>query len=193
MLKFITDKQKITQAEISASLRASIHAVVDAEFNRVGFSFENASHTKGYNAVLTRNAQNQYILSYEGYFGGKTWTKKELTALSLEALLVAMRGNTADFDQSCIDNVRAQAALMPAVVYESRKDTSLVSVKSILTSFYANPSQGTYNKLKELYATYSVTNNDPMFKAMFDSFEGTVSSLNRDLSDRIYQEIHTRR
>jgi hypothetical protein len=180
MLKFITDKQKITQAEISASLRASIHAVVDAEFNRVGFILDNTTSRTSYDAVLTCNAQNQYVLAYE-----RLGTKySPLTAPTLEALLAEMRNgkNKADFNQTSIDQVRAKAALIPAV----NRPVEMARTKQALVNFYSTPSQQTYQALKDLYIKYvSVASLDQPNGAVFLSFEGGNISLSPELYSRL--------
>jgi hypothetical protein len=180
MLKFITDKQKITQAELTASLRASIHAVVDAEFNRVGFLLNNATtnSVRGHNSILTRNAQNgHYTLSYGGaYTNNQT---KELTAPTLEALLAEMRKNKTDFDETGIQSVRAQAALIPAVARPAEVDRA----KNTITNFYITPSTNTYNALVSHYRYYSKTNIDERNASY--AFLTSLEALNVELAKRV--------
>jgi hypothetical protein len=118
-LKTVCDNNKVTRAEVETFYRqnigALVAAVVDAEFNKISFLIDR-TNTAGssYGAVLTRDTKNQYVLSYEGVFNGAISTKT-LTATSLDALRVAMSRNS-DFIQDDINQVNAQAVLIPGVV-----------------------------------------------------------------------------
>jgi hypothetical protein len=175
MLKFITDKQKITQAEISASLRASIHAVVDAEFNKISF-FLNVQDQGAYNAVLTRNPKTgQYILSYERPSAQND--DKELTAPTLEALLDKIWNRTSpnpDFSQASRVAVEAQAALIPAVVRPAEVDRA----KQALVNFYTTPNNSTFRELVSIYNSYSIL-------AFSNAFSGSIHALNPELATRV--------
>ncbi|MDR1113793.1 MAG: hypothetical protein LBL50_01730 [Candidatus Margulisbacteria bacterium] len=118
-LKFITDRSQVSEADIRKFMAQGIAAEVDAQFNKVSFLLRGG--TRGsYNAVLTRNTNNQYILSYED---ANDVVNTLPPANSLEALSSAMR-NSGDFSQSAIDAVREQAALIPAVVFDGWKKST---------------------------------------------------------------------
>jgi hypothetical protein len=159
-LKFVSDKNGVTRAEIDAYYHAGIKSLiaeaVDEQFNKI--SFVMSSPTGGYNAILTRNPQNgQYKLSYED----TKYITKEITAPSLNALLVEMGRRKTDFDQTSINQVRDQAALLPAVVYADWKTKgvangvdALALVKEALVNFYTSPSRSTYEPLVGICARY---------------------------------------
>jgi len=156
-LKTVCDKNKVTRAEIEAfyrdNIRGLIAAVVDEEFNKISFFIHNVirQQDSSFGGVLTRNPQNgQYELSYEGYFGANTMSVKKLSATSLEALLSSL-SKSGEFSQVAIDTVKAQAALIPAVVLS---DTALNEVKTILTNLFINPNATTYNAVREMYSLY---------------------------------------
>jgi hypothetical protein len=136
MLKFISDKNGVSRAEIEAYYRQGIAGLVaeavDEEFNKISFSLD-VSGKGSYNTVLTRNAQNQYILSYER--PSVENDDKTLTARTLEALSSAM-SRSGDFTPSAVEIVRTQAALIPAVNITA---SELNRVKQLITSFYLNP------------------------------------------------------
>jgi hypothetical protein len=100
-------------------------------------------------AVLTRDDQNHYVLSYEGYFNGTKSTKTLPPANSLDALSSVM-SESGDFVQDDIRQVRAQAALIPAVRLNRG---ALDEIKVILTNFYTSPNADTYNVLCETFCT----------------------------------------
>ncbi|MDR1626830.1 MAG: hypothetical protein LBT33_09850, partial [Spirochaetia bacterium] len=67
-------KNGVSRAEIESYYRQGIGAFiaeeVDAQFNKIEFLIDRTKTAgSSYGAVLTRNAQNQYVLSYEGFFG----------------------------------------------------------------------------------------------------------------------------
>jgi hypothetical protein len=192
-LKTVCDNNGVTRAEVEAFYRQNIGslivAVVDAEFNRVAFTM--GSPTGGYNAVLTRNANNQYILSYED----ANDVVKELPPVSLEALLVEMSKKTAEFNQNSVNAVRAQAALIPAVVLDDwkRYTPNMADPRTLLadalTNFYVTPSQRNYEIIRGIYArprlAYAVDNDD------FTSKLGlaVVGSVSDELAAKISKEI----
>jgi hypothetical protein len=197
MINTLKQRNNITQAEIETSLRALIAAVVDEEFNKVSFTMSNDGIRKGYNAVLTRTANNQYILEYEGVYQGKDFHEK-LPATPLDALLTQMRNNTADFDQACVDTVRAQAVLIPAVVYADWKQKGVVGgvdalalVTETITNFYLNPSSSTYNMLRGIYArlfTMSTAEKDNFAHIVNSAYVGVLGGLNVAISGKVVDE-----
>jgi hypothetical protein len=144
-LKFRTDKNKITQAELNAALRASISTAVDEEFNKISLG------TYNYNAVLARDPKTgQYTLYYERPEIQND--DEKLTAPTLDALLVAMRNGQrkADFTTEDLTIVRAQAALIPAV----SRSKDLDVIKQALVNFYVSPSDATWQGITKIYYGY---------------------------------------
>jgi hypothetical protein len=138
-------------------LAQGIAEVVDAEFNKVRFLLKN-SPNGAYGVLLTRNTQNQYILSYEGYFAGIKQTK-QITAPSLNALLTEMKSgaNKADFDQNCIDQVTAENANIPAIFLGKLGKDPRASLTDIITTFYLNPTNQTvYGTVRDVNVYYTI-------------------------------------
>ena len=203
ILRFITDRRNVTSAEIEKyyrnGIRAFIADIVNEEFNKVSFSLRRNNQI-GYNAVLTRNSQNgQYILSYGGIeTNGETRT---VTGNSVDALSLVMRdgGNKNDFSQLSIDTVRAQAALIPAVVYADWRASGVAGgvdamslITETLTNFYLSPNQATYDNLRGLYARYNylvIRENDVFANFAQNSLRTTLSELNTELAFRLGNDI----
>ena len=199
-LKTASDKNKVTRQEIEAfyrdNVRALIAGVVDEEFNKISWLLG-----RKYNAVLTRNSQNgQYILSYEGYFNEKKQTKI-FSAPSLEALSSKMRNDNeykADFNQNDVNEVEAQAALIPAVVYVDWKAKGIAGgvdgmalIKETLTNFYLNPSKTTYDVICGIDARYAITASsmsDPFARVAFANFIHLIRLLNDGFADKFIQD-----
>jgi hypothetical protein len=128
---------------------------------------------------LTRNAQNQYILRYED--PSKPGEKTILQSpASLEALLAEMR-RSPDFKseqwisgQNDYDVVRAQAALIPAVVRPAEVDRA----KKALVDFYTTPNNSTFRELARIRDSYSI----PAFRY---AFTGSIYALSPELSARV--------
>jgi hypothetical protein len=198
MLTFITGRGNAARAEIEAFYRQNIGALiaaeVDAQFNRVDFGLD-VRGVGSYNVVLTRDAKNQYILSYER--PSVENDDKTLSAPTLEALLAEMRKNTADFSQTSIDTVRAQAALMPAEIYAAWQplgvDTkALVTIKADLTAFFLAPNATNYEKLCGIWARYYKINNN-VYNAVNSnvqaSFSATLMGLSMALVGKIEADV----
>jgi hypothetical protein len=191
-LKTVCDKNKVTRAEIETFYRQNIGALVaaevDAQFNRVSFLVENYSaNTRfSYTAVLARNAQNQYILSYERPDIQNSF-KTLSPANSLEALSSAM-SRSGDFVPAAINTVRAQAALIPAVRLSSK---ALNDIAVILEQFYTRPTAETYGYVKSIYSLYEntwVTSQDQLFMNIASSYANTLANLNRPLAERVFDD-----
>ena len=188
MINTLKQRNNITQAEIETSLRTLIAAVVNEEFNKISFSMSNDGIRKGYNAVLTRAANNQYILEYTGVYQGKPFSEK-LSATTLDALLTQMRNNTADFDQACVNTVRTQAVLIPAVTYEIiNNTTALTTLINILTDFYINPTQASYRRLLNEYSVYRTMARRSVAEPEYASLRRTLTALNPALADRVARD-----
>jgi hypothetical protein len=185
-LKFITDRGNVSEADIKGFMAQGIAAEVDAQFNRVSFLLRGG--TRGsYNAVLTRNANNQYILSYED---ANDVVNTFPPANSLNALSSAMR-NSGDFSQSAIDTVRAQAALIPAVKLPPKE---LEAIKDILTLFYLNPNTGTYNAVRDVHKIYSrlsvfSARDNAAYTNVNDSYVNAVGLLNLELGRKMVLDV----
>jgi len=188
-LKTVSDKNKVTRPEIEAfyrdNVRALIASVVDEEFNEISFLM--GSPTGGYGAVLTRNPQNgQYKLSYED---AKSVTK-ELTASSLEALSSEMSKLPAEFSRGSINELRAQAALIPAVALS---DAALNEIKTVLTNFYTTPDSTTYARVKEARTVYSSTllsTKNVRYQEVWSAYEDILSALNAGLSQKVRGDVN---
>jgi len=182
MLKFITDRGNVTRADIETyyrnNIRTLISETVNEEFNKISFMLDNTTTRTSYNAVLTRNPQTGvYILEYE-----RLETKYEpITANSLEALSSAMSRNS-NFDQTSRNQVRTQAALIPAVAYPSAVRDKAVN---LLTAFYLNPNAGTAGALYDEYENLFHDRNEEKGQAAADSFYRSLAALNREVADRI--------
>jgi hypothetical protein len=111
----------------------------------VEFLLENLSIRRAHNAILTHDAQSHYTLS-DGGVNTNNETRTS-TANSLEALSSEMRKNKTDFDDTGIQSVRAQAELIPAVVFAQTGTTDSIigTVTKVLVDFYTNPTVAKYN------------------------------------------------
>ena len=206
MLKFITDRGNVTRAEVEKYYRDGIGAyisdAVEEQFNKISFSMSNDAIRKGYNVVLTRNLNGEYVLSYEGIYQGKEFRDK-LTAKTPEALLAEMRKKTDEFDQRCVNTVRAQAALIPAVVYADWKSRGVANgvdglalIKEALTNFYLNPNDTTYLAAYGIQLRYAALQDTFLTKGEKDifaivaeeSYNNVVRNLNPALLDKFHKE-----
>jgi hypothetical protein len=202
MLQFVCDKNGVTRAEIEAFYRANVRALitgaVDEEFNKISFSLD-VPEKGSYNTTLTRNPQTgQYTLSYER--PSVASDDKTLSATLLEALSSAMR-NSGDFVPASIDTVRAQAALIPAVVYTEWKRKgvaggvdALALITETLTNFYLNPNKNTYDALVGIYARYRMLgdgiaiNPDQFASAAIIRYEIAIRAINKELQRKVTKD-----
>ncbi|MDR2542288.1 MAG: hypothetical protein LBC80_02420 [Treponema sp.] len=193
VLKFITDRGNVTRAEVEEfyrnGIRAFIAEIVDEEFNRISFLLNNATTNpiRGHNSVMTRNPQNgHYTLSYGGaYTNNET---RIITANALEALSSEMRNgrHRADFDQTGINAVRAQAALIPAVRLSGQ---AIDDIKTILTAFYTNPNTSTYNIVRDVFILFNNMSirdgGQPVFRAINSSYARVLHGFNYELGEKV--------
>jgi len=167
---------------------------VDEEFNKVSFFIENVieQRPRSYNGVLSRNPQNgQYTLSYED----ERDVTKTLSGASLEALLTAIT-RSGDFFQPAINTVRAQAALIPAVVYADWRARGIAQgvdgmalIKEALTNFYLNPNDSTYLAVYGIRLRYRAlldtvltrTDRDIFAEVALTSYENLIRGLSPEL------------
>jgi hypothetical protein len=134
VLKFITDRGNATRAEIETfycnGIRGLIAEIVDEEFNKISFKLENISLRKSYNAVLIRDIKTaQYKLSYED---ANNETREIKDMPTINALLAEMGRRTSDFDQTGINQVSAQARLIPAVTYPVSVLNDVVNIMVVM-------------------------------------------------------------
>jgi hypothetical protein len=202
MLKSIEGRSGVKRPEIEAyyrnNIRGFISDVVNEEFNKISFLLDNLSANRTYNTVLTRNPQTgEYTLSYERPEIQNSY--KTLTAQTLDALLVAMRNsrtnNQPDFVQSDIDTVRAQNALIPAVVYADWKRKgvaggvdALAIITETLTNFYLDPNRQTYEAVRGIYARYCAVVGDEFATIARVSYVHVLGQLNSGLSKMVLDE-----
>jgi hypothetical protein len=193
-LKFITDRGRVAEADIRNFVAQGIAAEVNAEFNKISFML-NINSEMSYNCILTRSVNNQYVLSYESYFGTDIKSKKELSGNSLELLRTALLNNK-DFTQSAINTVRTQAALIPAaaLAQTGTTDTLMDTVKKALTDFYLNPTRTNYNTVKDIHAlfmrrTYEY-HQDPLFGIIESSYASALRELSAPLFDKVSSEAN---
>ena len=198
MLKFIQDKHGLSRADIEKYFRDGVRGfvaeIVNEEFNKISFMID-----RKYNAVLTRNPQNgHYTLSYER--PSVQNSKKELSAPTLQALSSAMSKNP-DFNRTTIDSVRAQAGLIPAVVYADWQKKGVAGgvdaldlVIEVVTNFYLNPNKDTYNALPGIYARYRTLTSgatarpDAFATEAISVYERTIRTFNPELQRKVSQE-----
>jgi hypothetical protein len=202
MLQFISGRNGVSGAEIESYYRQGIGALiaaeVDAQFNKVSFLLENYSANSrfSYNAILTRDAQNQYVLSYER--PSVESDDKKLSATSLEALSSAM-SRSSDFTPSAIDIVCFQAALIPAVVYAEWKTKGVANgvdalnlIKETITNFYMNPTKENWSAITGIDARYWL-NDGHRFNtfgfAASEAFYRTLDALSPVIAKRMSDEV----
>jgi hypothetical protein len=202
MLQFITGRGNASRAEIEtwyrSNIRSLIASTVNEEFNKISFLLDNYSANSkfSYTVVLTRNTQNQYVLSYERPDRRQDGIKT-LSAPTLEALASAM-SRSGDFVPAAIDTVRTQAALIPAVVYANWKPNgvdALALVTEALSNFYLNPNQTTYGAIKGIYARYENSTgnfNDALAYTATNSYLHTINALHPGLLSRLKADVTTR-
>jgi hypothetical protein len=201
MLAFIIGRtdpagvRSVSLEDIDAYFRQGIGLLVaetvDTKFNTISFLLHNSTTNpvREYNSVLTRDAKTgRYTLSYGGtYTNNKT---RIITAGSPEALLSEMRQGRYkdDFDQTDIDAVRGQAALIPAVVLGAQ---SMDDIRVILTYFYLSPNAGTYRAVKEVYLVYYLTalaEPKQFWENTRDAYYNTLVSLNPLLAQKVIDD-----
>jgi hypothetical protein len=180
-LKFITDRGRVTEADIKKFMTQGIANAVDAEFNKVVFMVD-----RKYNVVLTHNPKiGQFTLNYER--PSVENDDKELTASSLEALSSAM-SRSGDFSATAFNTVREQAALIPAAALGSR---SLDDIKIILTNFYTNPNTNTYAAVRDVYTLFTVKGGaHPALENSSHGYANTLAALNTALSKKVITDAN---
>jgi hypothetical protein len=200
MIKFISDKNGVSRAEIENYYRQGIGALIAAtvveEFNKVKFMID-----RNYNAVLMYNPQNgQYELSYEDANN----IVKKLTVASLQALSSEM-SKSGDFSTTAFNTVRDNAALIPATIFDGWKKTTsnMVNPYNLLTNALVNfyldsngrtPAGKNYDVLLGIYARTmlaAITNGDAFTNNMLESIARTMISFNQALHDKIGNDLYT--
>ena len=192
-LKTVCDKNNVTRAEVEQfyrnNVRALIAAVADEEFNKVSFMLDR------HNATLKRNPQNgQFVLSYRGVNTNNE--TRAVTGNSVDALVSEMRNGTnkADFTSADLNTVRAQAVLIPAVVYDNYKASGrgdgLSVLKEALTNFYIQPTNANYNVILGIYAKNRVlelsnAGSSAFPRNVIDALVTVLSNLNSGLAEKV--------
>jgi hypothetical protein len=183
LLRTLCNDTNVTRAEIETfyrnNIRACISGIVDEEFNKISFYL--GDNRVGYNAVLTRNPQNRhYVLSYGGVeTNGEIRT---VSGNSLEALSSAMRdgANKADFTQLSINQVRTQAALIPAVTQPASVRNEIAN---LITAFYLSPNRSTFDAIYARYDT--LWSGNERNRIVSASFIRAVQELHPALADML--------
>jgi hypothetical protein len=203
-LKFITGRGRVTEADIQGFVRQGIAAAVDAEFGKVSFLLENSrtNPVKDHKAVLTYNQQNgEYTLSYEGAY--TTNGHQEITKPTLDALLIEMGRRRTDFDQTGINQARAQAALIPAVSQAGKTgnvDVNVLVTYGLTSFFTARTRQEMTEALKiiesifvvRLYPLeYSGQQEKDKAIATEGAIYDTLSKLNPELHGIVLREVNS--
>jgi hypothetical protein len=201
IIKFITDRGNASRAEIESYYRQGIGILiaqaVDAEFNTIVFMID-INPSMSYNCTLTHSTNNQYVLTYESYFGTNTKSKKELTAASLNALSSAM-SKSGDFSAMAFNTVRDNATLMPAVIFDGWKKTmpSMVNPYELLTKaladFYVTPNEANYKIVCGILARAklaALTDGDEFTRNMAESIKRTLVSFNQALYDKVNRDLN---
>jgi hypothetical protein len=200
IIKFITDRGNVTRAEIESYYRQGIGSLiataVDTEFNKIQFLMRTPTAYE-YDVTLTRNPQTgHYKLSY---IDAKNITK-ELSATSLEALSSAMSRNLAEFNQNSINDIRWQATIIPAVVFDGWKNTtpSMVNPYELLTraltNFYITPNETNYSVVRGILARAQLaafTDGDGFTASMLASMDSTLRFFSQELNYKTNMDIST--
>jgi hypothetical protein len=200
MLKFISDKNGVTRAEMQDYLKQGIAEVVDARFNTVNFRLDKGTSIS-YIAKLTINLKTkEYTLNYERPEIEND--DKQITAPSLNALLAEMRSgaNKADFDQGCIDRISTKNADILAVRLERTGKDPRADLTAILTTFYLNPTNQTvYGAVRDVNVFYTVASsisNDLITREMYElvgsAYMKALATLSPELAQRVINDSRGR-
>ena len=181
MLQFIGGKGSITRQQIEQYYRNGIKSLVieilDGEFNKIVFTLRNTSQNRFYYMTMIRNPQSgRYTLNYET--PAVVTTVKTISAAARETLLNEMAKRTGEFSKADIDYVRTQAALIPAVAFQISVRNDAVNV---ITAFYLNPNQDTYNALKAKWQ--DLYGQKEPGQAAAAAFSRTLAGLSDSLAD----------
>jgi hypothetical protein len=193
-LKFITDRGRVTEADIRGFMAQGIAAAVDAEFNETIFLMD-----RRYNAVLTRDSETgSYTLNYEDAI----YVTKQITAPSLNALLTEMKSGTnrADFNQNCIDQVAAENANIPVIFLGKLGKDPRPALTDIITAFYLNPTNQTvYGAMRDVNVFYDVAagvSDNPANREMYETigaaYINTLTALSPELKQRVINDSRSR-
>jgi hypothetical protein len=186
MIKYISDKNGVSRADIEDYLKQGIAAVVDEEFNKISFMLD--TDTDGANAKLIRQP-NGYVLICDGYWGNpKKEEVRQFSASSINALLTVMN-NSGNFKSSATETVQNNAALIPATKLSSQ---ALNDIKEILTNFYTHPNDPiAYDMVKAVYSLYqnlaSRRGND-IFEKITTAYSLTLYTFSTELEKKVVQD-----
>jgi hypothetical protein len=192
MIKFISDKNGVSRAEIESYYRQNIGAlvagVVQEKFNEINFYLQ--KYSGGFNATLSRNPQTkEYTLNYWGHYTGDV--VKKISGSGINGLLAAMK-NSPDFDTYGIEQFQGKAELIPAVVYGNwlKNGTTRVDALKLaadtIANFYISPTSANYDLLVGVSGLLDRRGKaeDPVARAGFEAFLNATIALNKQLSDK---------
>ena len=174
-LQTVSEKSAITRQQIeqyySTYVKDLITSLMDEEFNKVSFSLTNNAEKRMYFITLIRNPQNgRYTINYET--PSVTPIVKTLAAAARESLINELRKRTAEFSQTDIDYIRAQAASMPAVAFQ---DSVRMDLINIINAFYLKPGSNTYDALDAKW--HELSGQKGAGQAAASSFSRVLSAL----------------
>jgi hypothetical protein len=187
MIKFISDKNGVTRAEMQDYLKQGIAEVVREKFSEIHFRLENGSNS--YTAALSYDLHTRiYTLSYGGYYTNDII--KVISGNSLDGLLAAMK-NSPDFDArgSAFRLVQEKAGNIPAVVYSSWVEKRMTTVDAVqlaadtIANFYISPTNANYDLLVGVFGLFDRSRGveDPVADAGRDAYSAVIADLNEQL------------
>jgi hypothetical protein len=188
MIKFISDKNGVSRAEMQDYLRQGIAAVVREKFNEISFRFEN--WTNSYASTLSLDPKTErYTLTYCGHYTGNV--VKTISGNGLDGLLTAMK-NSPDFDVrgSGFRQIQEEAGHIPAVVYGSWVDKKMTTVDAVklaadtVADFYLNPSRDNYELLVGMFGLFDRKGGDPVAAAGRDAYNKSLAALNAQVREK---------
>jgi hypothetical protein len=183
MIKFISDRNGVSRADIERHLKQGIAEVVREKFNEIDFYLQKFSG--GFNATLSRNPQTkEYTLNYWGHYTGNVVRK--ISGRDINGLLAAMK-NSPDFDTYGIEQVQAQAELIPAVIYGSWVEKKITNIDAVqlaadtIANFYISPTSANYDLLVGVFGLFNRKVEDPVAKAGLEAYRDAIVALNEPL------------
>jgi hypothetical protein len=193
VLSRLKAKYNFTDRQIRGAIENAVHSEVDAQFNRISFRLDR------HNAILSHNPKTgEYTLSYGGVNTNNE--TRNITANSLQALSSEMLSgrNKTDFTSADLNTLRAQAALIPAVVFDGwRKSTwNMVDpyelLAKALTDFYTTPNRTNYEVICGIQARAMlavIADDDTFTDAMDGAIGNTIASLSTGLYEKMAKDL----
>jgi hypothetical protein len=189
-LKFITDRGRVTEAEIKTFMAQGIATAVNTTYNTVLFDL--VMTDRSYTTYLTQNPDRSYTLHYER--PSIENDDEEFTRPNLDALLDELKKR--GFTSGNCDTVRRQSALFPVLSpIDGVTDNNTTDlIKHLLTGFYtANDQTTRLNNYKALLAIYNRYNNvlytdiAAVNRAM-GSMGNAITALNSELGEMFVKD-----